>query len=235
MVLNTILGIVFCVLSGTWLIVKNCLAPFDSILLPLILWALWLGAGGLAATAAELLGKPVLPHALLGLCLPYVDPVLLIRSARKSAKEKKAQEEQAEKEAHAEQATALSARFQAMHEKRELERRERLAEKQGVRVEDIPERPVEKPAAAPVEEPQPEPVPETRSEIYDLLYAQPVDEAGNRPGPFQFTLTEGGTLDIDAVRQLAPQFMVCTVSGSGKSVRIKYAQVASVARYESET
>ena len=235
--LDALLGVVFCVFSGIWLIVENAFAFGDG-LLPLALWTLWLGGGCLAATAAELLGKPVLPHALLGLCLPYVYPVLLVRSARKTAALRQEQAVQAEEQAQAERASALSARFHAMQEKRDLERRERLAQNLGVSADEIPARPAPEPESSvpePAVEPVPEAAPEVRNEIYDILYTQPVDDSGSRPGPFQFTLAAGGTLDVDAVRELAPQFMVCVVSGSGKSVRIKYAQVASIARYETET
>ena len=143
-------------------------------------------------------------------------------------------EEEEKQQAHEKQASALSDRFRAMHEKREQERRERIAERQGISVEDVPSRPAE--PSAP--EPGPAPGPaapaqaEETNEIYAILYSQPADDSGARPGPFQFTLAGGDTLDVDSVRELAPQFRVCILSGSGKSVRIKYAQVAEIARYE---
>lgn len=228
--MNSFLGTLFCVFSGAWLIAENCLPTIGDILLPMIGWMLWLAAGALAATVAELLKKPVLPHTLLGLCLPYVYPVLLVRNARKNAAEQQVREEEEIQQVHEEQKNALADRFRAMHEKREQERRERIAERQGVSVEDVPVQ-----EETPEPEPEPEPAaaePEAKSEIYEILYAQPVDEDGSRPGPFQFTLAAGGTLDVDAVRDLAPQFMTCTISGSGKSVRIRYEQVSAIARYE---
>ena len=88
-------------------------------------------------------------------------------------------------------------------------------------------------SAAPAAEQQAA-APATDNEIYQLLYAQPVDQDGVRQGPFQFTLTTGGTIDIEGVRDLQPDFMVCTVYGTGKSVRMKYTQVESIARYATE-
>ena len=237
--LDAIAAMILCALSGAWLVVENALPAGGDLLVPLFGWTLWLAAGGLAATAAELLKKPVLPHTLLGLCLPYVYPVLLVRRVRQTAARQQVREEEEKQQAHEKQASALSDRFRAMHEKREQERRERIAAAQGISVEEVPARPEE--PSVPESAPAPvsaapasaAPVPaEATNEIYEILYAQPVDDSGARPGPFQFTLAGGDTLDVDSVRELAPQFMVCTLSGSGKSVRIKYVQVAEVARYE---
>ena len=234
MELDAIAATILCALSGAWLIVENALPAGGVLLVPFFGWTLWLAAGALAATTAELLKKPVLPHTLLGLCLPYLYPVLLARRVRQAAAREQVREEEVQQQVHEEQQNALSARFRAMHEKREQERRERIAERQGVDVEDVPARPKE------TSVPEPEPLPEAvasapaeePNEIYAILYSQPVDDSGARPGPFQFTLMEGDTLDVDSVRELAPQFMVCILSGSGKSVRIRYGQVAEIARYE---
>ena len=225
----------FCAVSGAWLIVQNALPTLGQCLLPILGWTLWLAAGGLAATAAELLNKPVLPHALLGLCLPYLYPVLLVRRARQQTARQQVREEAAEQQEQEARKEALSDRFRAMHEKREQERRERIAERRGVSIDDVPVREEAAPEPA-VPETPPEPAAEVpqeeTSEIYEILYAQPADAEGARPGPFQFTLAAGGTQDIDSVRELTPRFMICTLSGSGKSVRIRYDQVVSVARYE---
>lgn len=239
MILNTVLGILFCVLSGLWLIIANVIPLWGQWILALLLWALWLGSGCLAATAAELLNRRVLPHALLGLCFPYIYPCLLICCSRRFAEHAEEVRQQEEVKQQEEQKQGLADRFHAMQEKREQERMERIAAQQNITVEDVAAREAERQAeaaaaAVPEPEEEAEPVPETDHEIYQILYSQPVDPDGVRQGPFQFTLTSGDTIDIAGVRELLPDIMVCTVYDTGKSVRIRYTQVESIARYETE-
>ena len=47
-------------------------------------------------------------------------------------------------------------------------------------------------------------------------------------------LSSGEAIDVAGIRELHPDFMVCTLYGTGKSVRLKYTQVESVARYATE-
>ena len=245
MIISIILGTIFCMLSGFWLIAANVLPLWGQWALALAMWTLWLGSGCLAATAAELLNLRVIPHTLLGLCLPYIYPVWMIyRFRQKTARKEEVRQQQAEEHREEERAN-LANRFHAMQEKRDQERRERIAAQQGLSVEEVEAReearksaktevePQTAASAAPAAEQQAA-APATDNEIYQLLYAQPVDQDGVRQGPFQFTLTTGGTIDIEGVRDLQPDFMVCTVYGTGKSVRMKYTQVESIARYATE-
>ena len=216
---------------------------WSQFLIDIAVWGLWLGSGCLAATAAELLNRRALPHALLGLCLPYIYPFCLIRYSRgKTAKEEQ-KRQQLEIQQHAEEKEKISSRFRAMQEKRNQDRIERIAEQQNISVAEAAARqeaiqalretaePVT--AAEPVEQ-QAAPAVSGTNEIYQLLFILPVAEDGGRPGPFQFMLSSGEAIDVAGIRELHPDFMVCTLYGTGKSVRLKYTQVESVARYATE-
>ena len=241
MIINIVLGTFFCLVSGFWLIAATVIPLWGQWALALIMWTLWLASGCLAATAAELLKLRVIPHALLGLCLPYIYPIWLISRFRKNTARQEEILQQQEVEEMEEGKAALAGRFQAMQEKRDQERRERIAEQQGVSVEEVIAREEARNAAraeATAEVPAAEEVAPSASasdnEIYQILYAQPVDADGIRQGPFQFTFSNGDTMDIEGVRELHPDFMICTVCETGKSVRMKYIQVESIARYASE-
>ncbi len=242
MIISFILGALFCLLSGVWLIAKNMLPLWSQGLLDLTLWALWLGSGCLAATIAELLDRRVLPHAFLGLCLPYIYPICLVHYSRRKGVSTEIKLQQQEQQRQAERKEELSSRFQAMQEKREQERRERIAVHQGISTAEVAAmeeaalaaQAPEEPVSAAEEQTMPPPAAEAGSEIYQLLYVQPVDENGVRQGPFQFTLVSGDMIDIAGIRELQQDIMICTVYGTGKSVRIKYTQVESIARYETE-
>ena len=242
MIISIVLGTIFCLLSGFWLIASSVIPLWGEWVLALAMWALWLGSGCLTATAAELLNLRVVPHTILGLCLPYIYPVWMITHFRlSSARTEKVQQEEAEQQRE-EQKEQLASRFQAMQEKRQQERRERIAAQQNISVEEVAEREAARQAAEETAhtpaETQPadsDNVPVSENEVYQVLYAQPVDQNGVRQGPFQFTLVAGsGTIDIASVRDLQKDFMVCVVSETGKSVRMKYTQVEAVARYETK-
>ena len=244
MIISVILGTIFCVLSGLWLFAANALPLWGNWVLAVVMWTLWLGSGCLTATAAELLHLRVLPHTLLGLCLPYIYPVWMIRRFRQNTARQQEIQQQQEADQREEERVNLANRFQAMQAKRDQERRDRIAGRQEISAEeDNPREEARQTALAeaqaaavsesPAEEPQ-MPAPVTENAIYLLLYEQPVDQNGVRQGPFQFTLAAGGTIDVDCVRELQQDFMVCAVSDTGKSVRMKYTQVESIARYEIE-
>ena len=241
MIISIVLGTVFCLVSGFWLIAENVIPLWGQWVLALVMWTLWLASGCLAATAAELLKLRVFPHAVLGLCLPYIYPLWMISRFRKNTARQEEIRQQQEAEEKEEGKAALASRFLAMQEKRDQERRERIAERQGISVDEVIAREearnaakeeagqAELPAA---EEPIPaETIPD--NEIYQILYPLPVDDNGVRRGPFQITFNGGDTIDIDGIRELHPDFMICTICETGKSVRIKYTQVESVARYTS--
>ena len=134
MVISFILGTIFCLLSGGWLLAEVSIPLWSQFLIDIAVWGLWLGSGCLAATAAELLNRRPLPHALLGLCLPYIYPFCLIRYSRgKTAKEEQKRQQQ-EIQHHAEEKEKISNRFRAMQEKRDQERLERIAGQQNISV-----------------------------------------------------------------------------------------------------
>jgi len=246
MAAETLIGLFFCTLSGAVLVLGEILAGWSRILLPVIFWALWLGSGCLAATAAELLKKPVLPHTLLGLLLPYVYPIWFISRVRRQEAVQTVDMHETEIQQQLERKAALADHFKLIQEKRNQARREQQAAKQGVSVEEIAAREealrqkkAEKAPADPVPEAEaaspsvPAAAPE-ENEIYSILFSQEVDASGSRPGPFQFELSSGGTLEVECVKNMAQEFMICVISGTGKSLRVRYDQVASVARYVSE-
>lgn len=243
MIISIILGTIFCLLSGFLLIAANVIPLWGQWVLALAMWTLWLGSGCLAATAAELLNLRVIPHTILGLILPYIYPVWMIhRFRQKTAQAEEAQEAE-EIQQQEEQQAELADRFHAMQARRDQERRERIAAHQGISVEEVVAREEARQAEKAAEEAmqqtqvyeeEPEEEPATDNEIYQILYAQEVDQDGIRQGPFQFTLVSGGTVDIAGVRELQKDFLICTVCDTGKSIRMKYTQIESIARYETE-
>ena len=207
----------------------------------LLLFGAWLGSGFFAAMVAEIFNHNVAKHFFLGLLMPYGYPIWLAKHIEARQDEEEAAAAAAEAAEEEARRSELSSRFAEMQAARDSKRHRRIAGQSGISESEVAAMEAQRNAAAaaeaqaraaaaaaaaaavPVDNP-----------IRDILYNLPVDGAGNRVGPFQFTLTGGDTVDIDMVKSLSDDFMVCVVSSTGKAVRLKYTNVESVAQYAAQ-
>ena len=208
----------------------------------LLLFGAWLGSGFFAAMVAEIFNHSVAKHFFLGLLMPYGYPIWLAKHIEARQDEEEAAAAAAEAAEEEARRSELSSRFAEMQAARDSKRHRRIAGQSGVSESEVAAMEAQRNAAAAAEA-QARAAAEAAaaaasaaaaSPIRDLLYNLPVDEAGNRVGPFQFTLTGGDTVDIDMVKSLSDDFMVCVVSSTGKAVRLKYTNVESVAQYAAQ-
>lgn len=203
----------------------------------LLFWFFWLGSGFFAATVAELFRQPVGRHFFLGLLIPYFYPLWLARHIEQGAEAAAIRAESEADAAEKQRAAEISGRFAKMQAERAAKRRERIADQAGISVAELDEEMAVREEAAASRTPsepvaaEPEPAaPAAGNEIRQILYEQPVADDGSRPGPFELLLRDGSTVAIDAVRSLQDDFMMCVVSATGKTVRVKYQNVESVSR-----
>ena len=234
-------GAFFCILSGGGLLLSLAVPSPGGVLGLIFRWTLWLASGCFAATVAELAGRKIIVHALLGLAVPYLYPAWLIWSIRHGDAKSKARAEKEAARAQEERKNALADHLKSIQGERDRRRRARMARSQGVSEEEIAAREAAEAAQAEAEAAGLRAAGEEAarvqaerdaagSEVYKVLYAQPADASGSRPGPFAFTLTDGRELEVQSIRNMEQNFMVCIVGG--KSLRVQYAQVAGMARYE---
>ncbi|MGE4565966.1 MAG: hypothetical protein AB7F32_13910 [Victivallaceae bacterium] len=127
-----------------------------------------------------------------------------------------------------------------MRAERAAKRREKIAEKAGISVEQVIAEEEAAAAAAPpaVEEtiaaPPAAGLPPESEAVRAALYDLDVDADGNRQGPFELQLRDGSSVMVSAVRSMQADFMMCVVSATGKTVRVKYQNVIGASRVEAQ-
>lgn len=204
----------------------------------LFVLALWSGSGFLAATIAELFDRPVSRHFALGLLLPYIYPALLAGRISKARTAQEREVEYQETEGRAVEAAALNDRLNAMRGERRAERRRRIVEQHlaatGEELTEeqldaiVPENELEAPREDFAKKtPETAPPNELARQIHDALFALDVDPDGVRHGNFQL-FTDGGIVEICEIKSMRDDFMICTLSGSGKTMRIRYDKLNGV-------
>ncbi len=206
-----------------------------------IVLAVWLFSPFACAAVAELYGHGRLRHFLLGLIFPYGYLFFMIKHIERREKKQAEEIEYAENEGREAAASEIAERFNAMREARRNARREKVAEALSAGGESVssevldaavPER--EKLQAASVavkkaDEVQPKLPEGAAGEIYRTLNELPVGADGVRSCSLELTLADdGGKVTLSAIRTLTPEIMVCTLAGSGKTMRIKYDRVAGI-------
>ncbi len=204
----------------------------------------WFGSAFLSATIAEIFGHPVRKHFLLGLVMPYFYPFRLVKTLRVIKLDvASADVEQAEARLDAQKVEATN-RFEEIRREREAARRARSAERYIAAGKEVPAELLE-PVAEAAPEPEAEEPEETAAaaadgevpvwqQIKDALYAQPLDAEGCRIGPYRLYLKDGGTMDVDLIRAMQEEWMVCVQSSSGKTLRVRYVNVIGVEQLEVE-
>ncbi len=239
--LTAVTGMISLVISQVGLVWEYGLMSLSTMTVLFVLFGLWLGSGFFAATVAELFRQPMGRHFFMGLLIPYVYPIMLAKTIH-LGEARAAAEEQAEKVEKEEQRAAdLTNRFEAMRAERAAKRREKIAEKAGISVEQVIAEEEAAAAAAPpaVEETIAAPpvaagLPPESEAVRAALYDLDVDNEGNRQGPFELQLRDGSTVMVSSVRSMQADFMMCVVSATGKTVRVKYQNVIGASRVEAQ-
>lgn len=240
-ILTAVVEFLSLILSQIDLIWTYGLMSFSGMTVIYIVLGAWFGSAFFAATVAELFRQPMGRHFLTGLLIPYVYPIMLARTIH-LGEERAAAEEQAEKVEKEEQRAAdLTNRFEAMRAERAAKRREKIAEKAGISVEQVIAEEEAAAAAAPpaVEEtiaasPVAAGLPPESEAVRAALYDLDVDNDGNRQGPFELQLRDGSAVIVSSVRSMQADFMMCVVSATGKTVRVKYQNVIGASRVEAQ-
>lgn len=229
--LSKLLESVTSLLQGCWesfITIVQFGLPTPMLLALFVLLAVWLGSGFFAATVAELFRHRVTKHFILGLVVPYVYPLYLARHITMSNRAREESEE-AQQEAIREARKAATAdRFAEMSARRDARRQRHNPD--GVAAEEAPAA-VEETVA--VEE-APAAAGDFAAELRQYLYNIPVDEDGERPGPFRFAMKGGAVVDVASIRALQDEFMICVVANTGKAIRIRFANVESAELLETE-
>lgn len=240
-ILTAVVAFLSLILSQIDLIWTYGLMSISGMAVLFVLFGLWLGSGFFAATVAELFRQPMGRHFFMGLLIPYVYPIMLAKTIH-LGEARAAAEEQAEKVEKEEQRAAdLTNRFEAMRAERAAKRREKIAEKAGIPVEQVIAEEEAAAAAAPpaVEEtiavaPAAAGLPPESEAVRAALYDLDVDDSGSRPGPFELQLRDGSAVIVSSVRSMQSDFMMCVVSATGKTVRVKYQNVIGASRVEAQ-
>ena len=207
------------------------------------LFALWLGSGCFAATVAEMFRHPVWRHFWLGLALPWWYPFHLAKSIQTNMETAEELQKQYEEALEEERRNELDEKMSEIRNLRDQERFERIAARAGLSREEVEAQEMarreheeaEAAARAEADAAAAERAAEIEAAarpIYELLFAQPADENGVRHGPFLLSMRDGSEVQIDEIRTLNDQFMICVVSATGKAVRVRYENIETVSSYE---
>ncbi len=153
-------------------------------LLLVVIFAVWLGSGFLAATLAELCGKSPGEAFMMGVLAPWIYPY---------TKAREWEIQPTEEEVAAAEAAAIREQYEEDEDDDEDEEIDGYCKRW---FSDIP-----------------------------------VDDDGERPGPFRMTLLDGNVLEISVIRDLRDDLMVAVNAQTGKTLRIKYDNIADFESY----